>query len=196
MNPFDSDTLRLILIFFVPGFISMRVYDLVIPSPRRDFSKAFLEAISFSCINFALLYWLIVAIHSNDFQTDYPFWYYIFSLLVLFIAPIFWPIFYYKAISLRFLKRRILHPIDKPWDYIFGKKIPFWVIVHLKDGRRIGGLYGPNSFTSSYPAPEQIYLEELWELDARGRFVKRVDRSSGILISASDFQSIELFQFQ
>jgi len=195
MNPFTSETIRLIFIFFVPGFISMKVYSLLIPSDSIDFSKSILEAVSFSCINFALLYVPIVSIHSDDFQYVHPVWYYIVTLIVLFIAPIVWPILYNKIISTSFFRRSILHPIQKPWDYVFGNKKPYWVIVHLKDGRRIGGAYLFKSFSSSYPAPEQIYLEELWQLDQEGRFTKKIERSSGIIISASDFQAIELFQY-
>jgi len=68
MDIFDSETLRMIVIFFVPGFISMKVYDLCFPSERRDFSKSVLEAVSFSFINFALTYGAIIAIHKSDFQ--------------------------------------------------------------------------------------------------------------------------------
>jgi len=194
MNIFDSDTLRLILIFFVPGFISMKVYDLYIPSERRDFSKSLLEAVSFSLFNFAILFWFIAAIHSDDFPTNHPFWYYVFFLLIVFVAPMVWTTLYILLLNSKILQKWFVHPVSKPWDYLFGKKQSYWVIVHMKDGRRIGGRYDTNSFSSSYPAPEQIYLEELWRLDEAGRFLEKVERSHGIIISASEFQSIEFFQ--
>jgi len=49
------------------------------------------------------------------------------------------------------IKKHIDHPIQKPWDYVFSKKKSFWVIVHLKDGRRIGGRFGTNSFILLLP---------------------------------------------
>lgn len=194
MNPFSSETLRLILIFFVPGFISMKVYDLYIPSARRDFSKSLLEAVSFSLFNFAILYWPIVAIHTDDFSSTHPFWYYFFFLLIVFVAPIVWTLLYRRLLSTKFFRQRIVHPVDKPWDYVFGRKQSYWVIAHLKDGRRIGGRFDTKSFASSYPAPEQIYLEEVWRLDKEGKFLSKVERSKGIIVAASEFQSIELFQ--
>jgi len=136
MNPFDSDTLRLILIFFVPGFISMKVYDLYVPSERRDFSKSLMEAVSFSCVNFAALYWAIVAIHSDGFPAQNPFCYYIASILILFVAPIFWPILYSRITSMPFIRKRTIHPLPKPWDFVFSQGKSMWVIVHLKDGRK------------------------------------------------------------
>jgi hypothetical protein len=37
--------LALFLLVFVPGFLMIQVYDLLVPSPRRDFSKNLFEAI-------------------------------------------------------------------------------------------------------------------------------------------------------
>jgi hypothetical protein len=194
MNPFDSDTLRLILIFFVPGFISMKVYDLYVPSERRDFSKSLMEAVSFSCVNFAAMYWAIVAIHADNFPTNHPFWYYLASAGILFVAPIFWPILYSRTMSLPFFRKRTIHPTPKPWDYVFSKGESLWVIVHLRDGRRIGGRFDTQSFASSFPADEQIYIEEVWQLDSKGRFKRKVDDSRGLIISREDFEAIEFFQ--
>ncbi len=194
MNPFTSETLRMILLFFVPGFISMKIYDLYFPSARRDFSKSILEAVSFSLFNFAILYWAIVNINTDDFGIQHPILYYIFFFLIVFVAPILWTQLYRKFLSTQFMRNRIIHPVDKPWDYVFGQKQAYWVIAHLKDGRKIGGRYDTRSFASSYPAPEQIYLEEVWYLDETGKFIYKIDRTKGIIISASEFLSIELFQ--
>ena len=48
------------------------------------------------------------------------------------------------------------------------------MIIHLKDGRRIGGRFDENSSASSFPAKEQIYIEEVWELDESGKFINRL----------------------
>jgi hypothetical protein len=194
MNPFSSETLRLILIFFVPGFISIKIYDLYVPSERRDFSKSLLEAVSFSCINFALLYWPIVTIHSNGFQNNHPAYYYLLALVMLFISPIFWPIIFSKITNLTFFRNKLIDPILKPWDRLFSQRKSFWVIVHLNDGRLIGGKYGQNSFTSTYPADEQIFFEEVWKLDHNGKFLEKIEHSHGIIISKDNFQLIEFFR--
>jgi hypothetical protein len=196
VSPFNSDTLRLILIFFVPGFISMKIYDLFVPSERRDFSKSLMEAVSFSCINFALTYWAIIAINTDNYPSEHPIPYYLSSLGILFLAPIFWPILYSQMMKLPFFRQRTIHPIPKPWDYVFSKGESLWVIVHLKDGRRIGGRYDTKSFTSSFPADEQIYLEEVWQLDEKGRFKNQIEASRGLIISQSNFEAIEFFEQQ
>jgi hypothetical protein len=182
MEHLTAENLHWFLVFVVPGFISMKVYDLFVPSPRRDFSKSILEVMSFSSINLAILY-PFVGTAWDDKR----------SLLVLFIAPILWPVLYAWVSSWSIVRRHTLHPIAKPWDYVFSKCGPLWVIAHMKDGRRIGGIYDKRSFASSYPADEQLYLQEIWRLDETGAFKERVDRSRGILLAARDIDALEFF---
>ena len=86
------------------------------------------------------------------------------------------------------------HPIAKPWDYIFKQQDPFWVIIELKDGTKVGGLYSENSFSSNAPAEEQIYLEETWKLNENGGFDKKKQSTKGIIVSASEMKHIEFFE--
>jgi hypothetical protein len=79
-----------------------------------------------------------------------------------------------------------------PWDYVFSKREPSWVIVHLKD-RCVGGWYGAQSFASSDPAEPQIYLEQVWELDKSRRFLHKVPQSKGMIFFARDIVAVELF---
>lgn len=194
MNIWQIDSLVLFLIFFIPGFISIKVYDLLIPNERRDFSKSLFEAIGFSAINFAALSWLIIFINSENFYNEHNVWYLISLFCILFIAPIFWPFAFLKVSLWGPVAKYIIHPIQKPWDYIFSKKCVFWIIVHLKDKRRIGGKFDINSFASSYPSKEQIYLEEVWELDEEGKFIQPLERSNGIVILGEEIIAVEFFE--
>ena len=194
MKIWEVDKLFLFLIFFIPGFISIKIFDLIVPSERRDFSKSLFEAIGYSSLNFALLSWLIILIHSGDFYLRNKIWYFLFLILILFIMPAIWPLLFRLLSTWPPLCRHIIHPLPKPWDFVFGNRRAYWVIVNLKDGRKIGGVYGPNSFSSSYPAEEQIYLEQVWKLDEKGRFLEPVERSEGIIILGSELSSIELFE--
>jgi len=194
MNIWQIDKLILFLIFFVPGFISIKVYSLLVAGEKRDFSKDFLEVVGYSSLNFAALSWLIILIHSADFYTHHKVWYVIFLFVILFIVPLLWPFLFVKIVTWKPIAKYIVHPIQKPWDYVFSKKKSFWVIVHLKDGKKIGGRFDMNSFASSYPSEEQIYLEEVWELNDKGAFVKAIERSKGIIILGKDILAIELFE--
>lgn len=71
MDIWNADKLALFLVFFLPGFISIKVYDLVVPGERRDFSKSLLETISYSTLNFAALFWLIALIQRPGFYRSH-----------------------------------------------------------------------------------------------------------------------------
>jgi len=34
---FEGNALFLFVIFFIPGFVSLKIYDLLVPGERRDF---------------------------------------------------------------------------------------------------------------------------------------------------------------
>ena len=80
-----------------------------------------------------------------------------------------------------------------PWDYIFGQRKAHWVLVHLKDGRVIGGKYSKKSRTSAYPNERQIFLEEVWQIDKKGVFGEKVERTGGLLLFADEIAMVEFF---
>ena len=69
-----QETLLLFLLFFVPGFVSIKVYDLLVPGERRDFSKSFYEAIAYSALNVGVLFWVFDFILSAQLPR---FWWYV-----------------------------------------------------------------------------------------------------------------------
>ena len=194
MENFNLSNVLVFLIFFLPGFISIKVYDLLISTGNRDFSKALFEAIGFSTINFAILSWLIYLNILYTSWLSYPI-FFIISILIVFIAiPVILPFLFLKIIKGNFFSKYIINPILKPWDYVFEKREVSWVIVNLKNGIKIGGKYNGNSYSSSYPANEQIYIEEVWKLDNDYRFIEPIERSNGIIILGDDISSIEFFK--
>jgi hypothetical protein len=194
MDIWNADKLALFLVFVLPGFISMKVYDLMVPGEPRDASKSLFEAISFSTLNFAALFWLIALIQSDDFYRKHFILYALSIVLIMVVVPACWPFAFLKLSSWRPIARHLVHPIRKPWDYVFGKREPFWVIVHLHNGQRIGGRFDVQSFASSDPADEQIYLEAVWVLDEQGRFLRPVERSRGIIIMKDEIRAVEFFE--
>jgi hypothetical protein len=91
------------------------------------------------------------------------------------------------------LRRFVLHPSPKAWDFFFSQRRPVWVLAHLKSGEMLGGLLAEHSCASRFPNDEDIYIEEVWKLDADGRFIERIEQTAGALIRRSDCTHIELF---
>lgn len=193
MDIWKVENLPLSLVFILPGFISLVVYDYLIPSLKRDFSKSIIEIVCFSTLNFIVFSFLIYLNIKYDSFNNYWYLFYPSLLIVFIIMPTLWPIIFIKFSNTNFFKKHFIHPIAKPWDYFFGKKEAAWVIVHLKNGKMVGGKYSTDSFASSYPDKEQIYLEEVWRLDLNGAFISKIERTKGIIIIGDDISSIEFF---
>lgn len=189
----NRETLALFLILFIPGFISLKVYDLLIPGERRDFTKSLFDAMAYTALNFAALIWLIAVVRSGRLS---PWQWYAAMYVLLIVMPGLWPVLFLQLRKHPMIAQRITSPNPQVWDDIFAKRTPYWVIVHLRDQRRIGGLYGGKSFTSHSPAPPEIYLEQVWHVDGNGGFTGAVVNSTaGILIMGTDILALEFFEY-
>jgi hypothetical protein len=171
--------------------VSLKIWGLVQPSQRISFADSLYEAIFFGCINyFAVVIWLPGVLIKLNQVLSIPS--YIISLL---IVPILLPLLWQKMLYSKFLKGKIINLIPKGWDYFFRNAVSCLMLIHLKNGELIGGLYHTASLASSYPEKEDIYLQEIWELDDTGKFKKPIDNTLGLLINYESGDYIELFKF-
>jgi len=196
MDIWEVDKLVLFIAFVVPGFISLKTYALLQPTQVKDTSQQLIDAVAYSSINYALLIGPIYAMEQLDLKTSHPVWYVLFYVAVLLVAPIGWAWAFLWLRKTQLLQRSIVHPTGKPWDFVFNKRIRYWVVATLSDGRKIGGYYGPESFASSNPEPEQIYLQQTWVLNEGCGFERQRENSAGILILAKEIISLELFHVE
>jgi hypothetical protein len=184
-------TLGLFIMIVAPGFISLKVWGLVHPSRRIVFSEALYEAFFYGVLNyFIVVHWSTALVLTSE--TVIKVCVYIISLVVV---PIFLPIVWRLILSCKFIKKRIINPIPKVWDAFFSRRKPCFMIVHMKNRQIIGGLYAYNSAASSYPESQDLYLQEIWELDDNGKFVKQIDGTLGLLVSGDTIDYIELFHY-
>lgn len=192
MDIWETNKLLLFIAFAVPGFISLKAYEILCPSSNKDSSDRVIDAVAYSCINYAILFLPIRWIEASGALKNCPIGYYLFYLFVFVIAPFLWALFWKRLRSTEFFQRRAPHPTEKPWDFLFEQRKPYWVKVTLTDGRIIAGRYCSKSFASSAPAEEQIYLEETWILGEGGEFVRKIERTAGTLILAKNISHVEL----
>ncbi|MGF1841500.1 DUF6338 family protein [Vibrio atlanticus] len=196
MSIWEVDKLQIFIMFVIPGFVSIKTYELLYPSQLRDSSKQIVDAITYSCVNYALLYWIIVDIESQTGQESlkviHPTLYALFYIFVLLIFPVILTLTWKALRESKAFKMNLPHPTAKPWDYIFSQNRFFWVKVTLKDGTVVAGYYGEKSFASSAPAEEQIYLEQTWKLDDDDGFERMVNQTAGVIILTSEISHIEL----
>jgi len=191
---FNRDKILLFLVFFFPGFVSVKVYDWLMPGQPRKFTDAVLEVVGFSCWNYAALSWWLIHLVLKTQPKQFLDWTVDLQLfLIWFIIPGLWPLAYYRLSSTALYSRYFGSPIPTAWDKAFRRRKGGWVIVHLKDDRRIGGLYGTSSYASSYPQKETLYLQQEWKLDEQGRLDEPVEGTDGILVMSDQILTVEFF---
>lgn len=193
MDIWDANKLFLFIIFVVPGFVSLKCYETICLRPQRDASSQIIDAVTYSCINYSLLFLPIYLVESSDYRTTNPVLYVVFYVVVLLLAPISWALIFRFLRAKNFLQKILPHPTAKPWDFVFAQRKQYWAIVTLKGGKQHAGLYGANSFASSAPATEQIYLEQCWKMNAEGGLERKRDSSAGIIIVLPEIETIEFF---
>jgi hypothetical protein len=194
LNIWEIDKLLLFIAFVIPGFISIKAFELFYPAQVKDGSKKIVDAITYSCVNYALLLLPIYWVESSELRTISPSLYVFFYVAVLFFAPLFWAFIWKKLRESQIFQNNAPHPTEKPWDYIFSQRKSYWVIVTLKDDVKIAGKYSSKSFASHAPSQEQIYLEESWELNSDGGFDRPHNESEGVIVLSSEISYIEFFK--
>jgi hypothetical protein len=111
--------------------------------------------------------------------------------VVFIVLPILWPVLFYNLAKIPFFRTRLT---PTAWDHFFNLKEDCFILLHLKNGLMLGGLYTAKSFASSYPEKEDLYLSELWKLDENGAFREPIENSGGLLISFEEVNFIEIFK--
>jgi hypothetical protein len=192
MDLLANNTFGLFVMIVAPGFISMKIWGLIHPSRHISFTDSLYEAIFYGVLNyFAFVYWLPPLMMKINFTLQI-----IAYILSLVITPLLLPVLWKKVLSWGIMKKNIINPIPKAWDVFFRKRQPCFMMVHLKNGQIIGGLYAYESAASSYPEKEDLYLQEIWELDDEGKFLNPLDGTMGLLVNYDSVDYIELFQYK
>lgn len=194
MEIFEANKLFLFIVFAIPGFIAIKTYSLLCPNQDKDSTKLIIDAVTYSCLNYAILGpFIYMMLFSKKWEFICSFFTFLFYSFVMIIFPAFLAYLWLKLRSMKFFQKNAPHPTPRAWDYVFAQKKVYFVLVTLSDGTKLAGEYSERSFTSSYPEEPQIFLEKAWAVSSDGGFERERNQSEGILILAKDIQSLEFF---
>jgi hypothetical protein len=199
--PGNLEAVLIVIVFIIPGVISQRVLGAAISRQQRETQDVLLEAVLFSCVNFAAFGWLLIVVPdlSTEWATRHRTFVISAWVLFLLVAPVIWGWIFALAIERDWLTGlygwfglRYRDPTPRAWDYYFGQRRQAWVRVRLVDGSVIAGYMGPRSFASSFPSPEDLYLETVYPVDEDGRLGRDpLPESGGVWIQGSQIKAIE-----
>ncbi len=90
MDIWDANKLGLFVAFVVPGFVSLKVYQVLEPTSQKDAKEQLIDAVAYSSINYALLLWPIWYAEWSTLKSSHPKLYVAFYVFVVLVAPIVW----------------------------------------------------------------------------------------------------------
>lgn len=169
----------------------MKVYSTCVAGPPLDASKSAIEALSLSSVIYAIFSPALWLAHRHSLAESCAAAYAGLWFIVLLVAPVLLAISWARLRKTKWFLDHFPHPIGKAWDYVFAQREPFYIIVTFRSGKRIGGTYAGRSFASSGHHEEQLYIEEVWDIDENQGFIERHVQTRGMLISHSQIESIE-----
>jgi len=174
--------------------------SMLVPQKSDQSQISLMRFLTFSCVNYALWSWLIYLLIKCKFFTEHPVQSALAWTLIILISPsvlgLMMGHFSQKAKILQLLRRLGLspmHPVPSAWDYKFGNtRQSVWVLVTLKDGSNVAGLFGSRSFASSDVAERDLYIQSVYQISETGLW-EQVKRNDGILILGSEIKHIEFW---
>ncbi len=196
----NFDMMFYTLAFVVPGFITYTFLSIFVPQKNEQATNLLLKSLYFSCLNYALWFWLIFIIVKTNYYQLHQYRTISLWIVIILISPVIMGLtlgILSKKDAIRKLLQRIgfntIHPIPTGWDYKFSNiNNAIWILVTLKDDSTISGYFGGNSFASSDNTERDVYIEKVYKIDNNNLW-NEVPRSDGILIKGDQIKYIEFF---
>jgi Family of unknown function (DUF6338) len=83
------------------------------------------------------------------------------------------------------------HALDSAWDWRFSRFPPSLMTITLKDGSRVSGWCGQDSFIGSDPKDRDLYIEQVYDVDEQGNWTRKTP-GKGIYIAGGEVRTIEI----
>jgi hypothetical protein len=174
--------------------------SIFVPKRQEDLQFSLLRFLTLSCVNYAVWSWLIYLIFFTERALLSDFYTALAVAVVVFISPILIGVllgyFSQKEWIKKILNRlglKTISSIPTSWDYKFSKiNESVWLIVTLKDGSTVAGYFGTNSFASSIDSERDLYIEEIYKIDANESWERLIPPCS-ILLKGEEIKYIEFW---
>lgn len=211
MAPATGTALLILVVFVLPGFVTIlvkeRIYE--VPDEQHAFERL-LQTLYYSLLVYSIPAILAVLVGTNrsDFErlfegeSDLRVTAAI-AVAIALILPISvayagrrWMISEYRQHLLARLKVSITHRTPSSWDYAWEDGEPCLVVAKLKNGETVGGYYGPKSHSGYGSQHRDLFLEERWSVtpDETGDTrLERLERTLGVWLAADEIVAVERY---
>ncbi len=185
----------LILIFIVPGLIIQFVRAQFLTGRTPKHSESILSHLILSLVYFAFVLpfsKLLISVEYN-WTGEILLW-----LAILLLGPVVFGLIIGLVTQKEWIKKignkigiSTVHVIPSAWDWKFGRMQEQYIMVTLKNGSKIAGFCGKESFISSDPNERDLYIERIYDLDEDNTW--SIDKGKSILISQGEIRAIEFW---
>jgi hypothetical protein len=210
MAPQTGTAILVLVVFVLPGFVALRYAELTYRTRADDNG---LERV-LTALYFSLLSYLVIAagsrvllgIDADDvrelWRGQKPLESYLALAVASLVVPLTiaelarrWSRSRARGWLLRTARVSAAHKTPSGWEHFFlqGR----WALVRatLKDGRVVGGFFGPDSFAGYTAEIPDLYLERRYVIDPETDwFGEAVTGSLGLYIRAEEIVSVEFYE--
>ncbi|MCO7238980.1 DUF6338 family protein [Aeromicrobium sp. CnD17-E] len=78
------------------------------------------------------------------------------------------------------------------WDKAFQSAEECFIRVLTNDDRWIAGYYGSSSYATSYPEPQQLFLEKAYQVSADGTIGDEIEGTRGVIVDCAAIQLLQI----
>ncbi|WP_157446539.1 DUF6338 family protein [Cellulosimicrobium sp. TH-20] len=89
-----------------------------------------------------------------------------------------------------FKLRRQWDPTPSAWDFAFNRASVGWVRVQTPHGW-VGGWFGEDSFASSFPDPQELFIEVGYIMEEDGTFSSEISAPGGVLVNCREVRRVD-----
>lgn len=177
-------------------------YAMLIPRKPDTENIRFMGFFTLSSINNAFWSWLIYLSYIKRVYDSHPIPEAALVFFIVFVSPALAALITAKlkqrGWSARFIEWMGFNTalqIETAWEFKLSNTFPAWVAVQLKNGERIFGLYGINSFAGDPGTTADLYLEKTIRLSDDGKPIQDIS-SQGLWIAADQIATMEFTETQ
>lgn len=182
----------------VPGFISLRVYDMQRGGEARKINDVLIDVLVYSFASDLVALMALGSISAIVPPAVQPIARASTLAVVLIAVPVILAVTLFNVQRLLMRNRAIPDTSTKPWNRVINQiareRLDVGVILTLRDGRAVGARIGsPPALASD---GDDLLLGEVWTIDKeRATFGEPSRGSLGIIINRADCQTIEFVRW-
>jgi hypothetical protein len=83
-------------------------------------------------------------------------------------------------------------PTPTAWDKTFQNASQCFIRILTNDGTWVAGYYGSESYSTSYPETQQVFLEQAFAVADDGTIGEMIEGTQGVLVDCSDIQLLQV----